>query len=156
MEAGCFGSTGNTHSAHNDPGVVLTPLSLPSVLRISRSPYHVIPSYATLWTCPLAAQQLDTIDDMPQHLQTGLLCAPFIRLLWIVQYLSMLYPKLFEASCDGCRQIPGCRARASTPTTACSLTAATLSLLVRPQRLELSTESPVLLLVYLLHASLVQ
>lgn len=81
-----------------------------------------------------------------QHL---LSCATSLGVPQIIEDLSKLYAGLCEAFCDGCRQIPGCKARASTPTTACSLTAAMSSLLVRPQELGMPTESPGLLIVCL-------
>lgn len=156
LEASCSGSTGNAHGAHNDSGVVMTTSLVPSILRISHRPCHMVPGCATLWTCPMAAQQQDIIDDMPQHLPKFFVMCFILCCQDFLEHLSKLYAGLSEAFCDGCRQIPGCKARALIPTTACSLTAATSSLLVRPQRLELSTESPVLLLVYFLHAELVQ
>ena len=81
--------------------------------------------------------------------QHRLSCATSLGLPQILDHQSKLCAAVSEALCDGCRQIPGCKARASTPTTACSLTAAMSSLLVRPQELGMPTESPGLLFVCL-------
>ena len=87
-----------------------------------------------------------TCLSIRQHL---LSCATSSGLPQSSECVSKLYAGLSEVFCDGCRQIHGCKARASIPTTACSLTAATSSLLVRPQGLGMPTESPGLLLVCL-------
>ena len=94
----------------------------------------------------ISTTTLLTCLSIRQHL---LSCATSLELPQMLEHLSKLHAGLSEAFCDGCRRIPGCKARASTPTTACSLTAAMSSLLVRPQELGMPTESPGPLLVSL-------